>query len=158
MKMKRKGFLAALLGLAAAPVLGKAESKFPRWFVWNPPGPSTDALNDVFRVNAENLVYGLSRVGRKPKRLHHHKPLNRRDANGHLLQVYDDGPTTLSDMLEGVARGFFCEITAAEAEALLKQAYRLRHPKGQHVNSIICDDEEDAGTVAIWRGTRGVKP
>jgi len=123
MKMRRKGFLAALAGMVAAPVAlllpkGKAEAKFPRWF-------RSTALrrhypNCLYVARSPKVVESLRRVCAPrfvrsriwPDRLWHHPVLQRGPLDLRLMD--------LQDCLAMIDKGYWREITAAEAEALLK--------------------------------------
>ena len=132
MKMRRKGFLAAMAAAIVSPVLakakGKGKPKFPRWF-------ALQQLGVIYlRADADDWIVAVHYDGTQGRRVR-------------CTQVYDKagrrwgpGPVTIQDVEEYVRKGHFREITAAEAKALLRQAHRLRHPKGRHVDSIICDD------------------
>jgi len=108
--------LPAVLSLAK----GKAKAKFPRYFTWLLPPQSHFPDERVYCATTPNIVWGITKAG-TTRRLHRHRPLKQHGAKGYLVQAYDDGPTTISDVEQCVARGFLREITAAEAKALLRQ-------------------------------------
>jgi len=114
MKMRRKGFLAALLGLAAAPVLGKVKPKpkFPRYFMPTEWPAKTRLL--VAECRGPKEVFNIAWKPPLPMA----RPLEPKRIGGRL--VYDDADFRLADCEQKVREGEWREITAAEAEALLK--------------------------------------
>jgi len=107
--MNRRDFAKCGLGgllasaLALVPGRAKAEPKFPRWFM---------CRVVVYEVRAESHVW-LHNTGIPAHRLWQW----RTTAGGALARKR---PTTMTDILPGVKDGHLREITAAEAEALLK--------------------------------------
>ena len=119
MSLTRRHFLGllgaapALAPVAALAVKREPEPKFPRWFLvidprWIIAAPTVACI----LVSAPDRVYSVRFDGQRERRYCYDLAAKKRV-----------GPTRLDDVFEGVSLGLFREITAAEAEALLKPQY-----------------------------------
>jgi len=140
MKMRRKGFLAAMLGLAAAPVLGKMKEpkpKFPRYFQ-RPRAECSSCF--LFVVHGLCDVEGFWPNGQSARPMH--------IATGSGCPMGPNQEATLAWLQAQKAEGHLKEITAAEAEALLGE--RTRNP-----NVCVCGGRDyhaslDANGLLVW--------
>jgi len=153
MKMRRKGFLAALAGMVAAPVLGKvkSEAKFPRWFglarlinygVW----PKYNSQAILWEAKAEDHAIVYWPDGRV----------------GHMHDHYRGTKmprSTLAALEYDVSHGFVVEIPACAAEAILKakpkfpRFYAAAHPWAMSCIFFRADDHDTV--VGVSRNSVG---